>query len=65
MSTTEAKKVVKKYAKKLRDNNCPVSSMYLFGSYANGRARAESDIDVAVVSDPMVYEIKTTGIQVV
>jgi predicted nucleotidyltransferase len=104
MSKTEAKTIIKKYTKKLRDNNYPVSSVYLFGSHAKGGAHAESDIDVAVVSnklkrnrekarfllwdmrmdvdtriephgfsvadfkndtDPMVYEIKKTGIKVV
>jgi predicted nucleotidyltransferase len=29
----------------------PVKSLYLFGSYANGNARQNSDIDIAIVSD--------------
>jgi len=31
--------------------NISVKEMYLFGSYATGRAHHESDIDAAVVSD--------------
>jgi len=29
----------------------PVKSVYLFGSYAKGTARDDSDIDIAIVSD--------------
>jgi len=103
MSKVEAKKVVKEYAEKLRRENYPFSAVYLFGSYAKGKSRKWSDIDVAVVSDklkrnrdknrfllwhirrevdsriephgftvkdfqdindPMVYEIKKTGIKI-
>lgn len=53
MSKTEAKKIVKKYAKKLKDNKFPFFSIYLFGSYATGKPRKESDIDVAVLSDKL------------
>lgn len=104
MSRIEAKKIVKKYAEKLREKNYPFASIYLFGSYAKGKERKWSDIDVAVVSDklkrnrdknrfllwqirrevdstiephgftvkdfqdindPMVYEIRKTGIKIV
>lgn len=104
MSKTEVKKIIRNYAKTLRARNFPVSAMYLFGSYANGKAHKWSDIDVAVVSnklkrnyernrtiirnicldvdtrlephtftekdfkdnaDPLVYEIRKTGIKVV
>lgn len=104
MSKIEAKKIVRNYAKKLREENYPFSAIYLFGSHAKGKARKWSDIDVAVVSDkmkrnrdngrfllwnirmdvdtriephgftvkdfqdesdPMVYEIKKTGIRIV
>jgi len=103
MSKVEAKKIVKEYAGKLREKNYPFSAVYLFGSYAKGKAHKWSDIDVAVVSDkmkrnrdknrfllwhirrevdsmiephgftvkdfedecdPMVYEIKKTGIKI-
>ena len=50
MSTNEAKKIVEKYASKLRDNRIPFLSLYLFGSFAKGEARKWSDIDVAIFS---------------
>lgn len=103
MSKTEVKNIVKKYAKKLTERGFPFAAVYLFGSFAKGKAHEWSDIDVAVVSDklkrnedqnrlflwqtrrdvdiriephgftvkdfqnridPMVYEIKQTGIKV-
>ena len=104
MSKSEAKKVVKKYAKKLEEKGYNFSAIYLFGSYSNNKANDWSDIDVAVVSnklkkntdknrfllwkirmdvdtriephgftvedfkedaDPMVYEIKKTGVRII
>ena len=104
MSDTQTKKIVKKYADKLKTENYPVSAVYLFGSQAKSKAHKWSDIDVAVVSDklkrnfdknslklwrmregidiriephgftvkdfedvndPMVYEIRKTGIRIV
>ena len=103
MSNIKAKKIVKKYAEKLKKENYPISAVYLFGSHAKGKAHKWSDIDVAVISDklkrnkdknkfllwdlrmdidtaiephgftvkdfedindPMVYEIKKTGIKI-
>lgn len=104
MSKVDAKKIVKKYAEKLKEKNYPFSAVYLFGSYAKNKAHKWSDIDVAVITnklkknrdknenllwhirrgvnimiephgftvkdfqdecDPMVYEIKKTGIKIV
>ena len=104
MPDARTKKIVKKYADKLKTENYPVSAVYLFGSQAKGTARKWSDIDVAVVSDklkrnfdknslklwrmregvdiriephgftvkdfenindPMIYEIRKTGIRIV
>jgi len=45
----EVKKIVKKYAEILADNGFVFSGIYLFGSYAKRLARADSDIDVAVI----------------
>ena len=103
MSKVEAKKIVKKYAEKLKKESYPFSAIYLFGSYAKGSSHKWSDIDVAIISnklkknrdenenllwhirrkvdsmiephgftvkdfqnidDPMVYEIKKTGIKI-
>jgi hypothetical protein len=41
---------VKKFLNKMREEGIPVSSAYLFGSYARGQGSNWSDIDVAVVS---------------
>ncbi len=103
METNDIKKIVKQYAKKLKEENYSFFSIYLFGSQAKNVARKWSDIDIAVISDklkrnneknrlllwnyrrdidtriephgftrkefedlndPMVYEIRTTGIRV-
>jgi len=42
--------VVKKFLDKIRESGIPVSSAYLFGSYALGKGSEWSDIDVAVIS---------------
>lgn len=53
MSEIEAKKIVKKYAEKLKKEKYPFSAIYLFGSYSLGKANKDSDIDVAVISDKL------------
>lgn len=50
MSKIEAKKIVKKYAEKLKAEKYPFSAVYLFGSFVNGTFHKWSDIDVAVIS---------------
>lgn len=50
MSANEAKKIVRKYADKLKESEIPFSDVYLFGSFAKGGARKWSDIDVAIFS---------------
>lgn len=50
MPKAEVKKIVKKYAEVLRENNFPFVAVYLFGSYAKGKVKKTSDIDVAVIS---------------
>lgn len=49
MSKTEIKKIVRQYVKLLKDNELPVRTAYLFGSYAYGKPHRWSDIDVAIV----------------
>ncbi len=51
MSQIEAKKITKKYIKKLKKEDFPFSAVYLFGSYAKNKAHKDSDIDIAVFSD--------------
>ena len=51
MSPSDAKKIAKKYAEALRNNKIAFSNVYLFGSYAKGKAKSYSDIDIAVVTN--------------
>lgn len=53
MPKIKAEQIVKKYAKKLKEENYPFSAIYLFGSCAKGKAHKWSDIDVAVVSNKL------------
>ena len=53
MPEIKAKKIVKEYAEKLKEENYPFSAIYLFGSYAKGEAHKWSDIDVAVISEKL------------
>jgi uncharacterized protein len=41
---------LKKFLEKLKESGIPIEAAYLFGSYAKGRAKEWSDIDVAVIS---------------
>jgi predicted nucleotidyltransferase len=44
-------KNIKKYILELERNKIPIKKAILFGSYAKGLAKPESDIDVALISD--------------
>ena len=44
------KKIVIKFIKLLEDSGIPVNKALLFGSYASGTQRKDSDIDIAIVS---------------
>ena len=48
MSTIEAKKIVKKYAQRLRKNQIPFSAIYLFGSFGKARS-GNQQYDVAMI----------------
>lgn len=50
MSAAVAKKIVKAYGRLLRARRITYTQLFLFGSYARGRAYPWSDIDVCVVS---------------
>ncbi|MBA4394405.1 MAG: nucleotidyltransferase domain-containing protein [Desulfobacca sp.] len=41
---------VNRFLDKLRENGIPIEAAYLFGSYAKGKGKEWSDIDVAVIS---------------
>jgi predicted nucleotidyltransferase len=49
MDKNDAIILSKKYLKKIQDNNINVLSAYVFGSYAKGNYRNDSDIDLALV----------------
>lgn len=46
----DALKKAQDFVAKLKNDGTPIQSAYLFGSYAKGTARKDSDIDVCVVS---------------
>lgn len=95
------KKNIGNYVDLLKEKNFPFDKVFLFGSYALGKANKDSDIDLCVISskfkdpfsamqylwgikrledtkiepvgynpkdfideDPLVYEIKNTGIEI-
>ena|SRR3989304_9510855 len=45
------KEIIDRYISQLRENNISIENAYLFGSYANGKNRKWSDIDIAIVSN--------------
>jgi predicted nucleotidyltransferase len=50
MVPTEVVEVVSEFVKALKKRGIRVERAFVYGSYAQGRPRKESDIDVAVVS---------------
>lgn len=50
MGKSQVIKTIKKFIKALEYEGISVERVILYGSYAKGKARADSDIDVAVVS---------------
>jgi len=50
-TTKEVKSNIKNYVSYLKkEHGLPIKSVYLFGSYAKGRARDWSDVDVCIIS---------------
>ena len=50
VTTDSAVELVKRYIKELENNNIPVQEAIIFGSYAKGNPKEESDIDIALIS---------------
>lgn len=50
MDKSKAIKVIRKFVKTLKKEGIAVDHVILYGSYAKGNVRPDSDIDVAVVS---------------
>ena len=42
--------IISKYIEELEKNGIPISEAILFGSHAKGKAKPESDIDIALIS---------------
>ena len=50
MAKREAIRTIRKFIKALKHEGIPVDHVILYGSYARGKTRPDSDIDVAVIS---------------
>ena len=50
MDKDQALKIIKKFVKRLREEGISVDRVFLYGSYAAGQGRGDSDIDEAIVS---------------
>jgi hypothetical protein len=50
VATDSVIEAVKKYIRELERNNIPIQEAIVFGSYAKGDPKEESDIDIALVS---------------
>jgi uncharacterized protein len=50
VATDSAIETVKRYIRELERNNIPIQEAFIFGSYAKGDPKEESDIDVALIS---------------
>jgi len=49
--TYQVVNLLKRYIAELQRNEIPIRKAILFGSYAKGKAKTESDIDVALISE--------------
>ncbi len=47
---SDIKKKVEKYLEEIKKHQISIFKAYLYGSYAKGKARKDSDIDVAIIS---------------
>ncbi|MDI6803583.1 MAG: nucleotidyltransferase domain-containing protein [Bacteroidota bacterium] len=47
--------IAKKYIRFLQKNHIKVERAYLYGSFANGKAHKDSDIDIVVVSEQFTH----------
>ena len=51
MAKSKIKKVIRFLEERLKEKNLNISKIILFGSQVEGRASAESDIDIVIVSE--------------
>jgi uncharacterized protein len=57
MDQKEVIDLAKKYLNFLKEENFQISKAYLFGSYAKGTNKTESDIDIAFIFNELKDEI--------
>jgi predicted nucleotidyltransferase len=48
--TPQIKNMAVRFARTIKDKGIPVAKLIIFGSYAKGKAKGYSDIDLAIVS---------------
>jgi len=53
MDKKKASEVTRRYVNSIRKNNPNIKKVYLFGSYAKGINKEDSDIDVAIVFESL------------
>jgi len=58
-----ARPIVRKYARSLQARGIHPVNVYLFGSYVRGKPGADSDIDVAVVSNDLSGDAIEDGLR--
>lgn len=56
----KVKKLVQAYIRVLKNDDLPIEEVYIFGSRATGRARLDSDVDVAIVSPKLHNSLSST-----
>lgn len=59
-SQIEITQLIGNYRKKLETMHIPITAIYLYGSYAKGKMRKESDVDVCVISPVFKDRIEST-----
>ncbi len=50
VKTDTTTKLIRRYIRELKKNNIPIQKVFIFGSYAKGTPKEESDIDIALIS---------------
>ncbi len=53
MSKNQIKKIISEFAEILKKNRFAFTQIWLFGSYAKGKGKKDSDIDIAVVASQL------------
>ncbi|MFN3396573.1 MAG: nucleotidyltransferase domain-containing protein [Thermodesulfovibrionales bacterium] len=58
---SEIKKIVERDIAELKKYNIDISAVFLYGSYAKGKQKEDSDIDIAVISSSFKKWIFLSG----